>query len=106
MLPLNFQWVPLKSSLVTLFKSRDDKTLDMFTGFDQIVSQEFHNLYFSALYAITTSSSELKIGINFEFSPNKLLCSHCHSVDSIEGLAMLMSWTFYQERLEGKGLQG
>jgi hypothetical protein len=78
----------------------------MFTGFDQIISQEFHNLYFSALYAITTSSSELKIGINFEFSPNKLLCSHCHSVDSIEGLAMLMSWTFCQERLEGKGLQG
>ena len=83
---------PKESSFVTLFESGDDQALITLTGFDHATFQELHNLFAPVFNAFTPFSRGAD-GSYLEVNPGKKSGGCPRSVDSIAGLAIVLSWT-------------
>jgi hypothetical protein len=86
---------PKESSFVALFESGDDQSLIMLTGFDHATSQEHHKL-FAPVFNVFTPFSWGADGSYFEVNPGNKSGGHPQSVDSIEGMAIVLLWTCTQ----------
>ena len=81
---------PNESSFVTLFESGDDQDLIMLTGFDHATFHDLHTLFAPVFNAFTPFSRGAD-GSYLELNINKMSGGCLQSVDSIAGLAIVLS---------------
>ena len=81
---------PKESAFVTLFESGDDQALIMLTGFDHATFHDLHTLFAPVFNAFTPFSRDAD-GSYLELIINKMSGGHPQSLDSIAGLAIVLS---------------
>ena len=81
---------PKELAFVTLFESGDDQALITLTGFDHATFHDLHTLFAPVFNAFTPFSRDAD-GSYLELNINKMSGGHPRSVDSIAGLAIVLS---------------
>ena len=81
---------PKELAFVTLFESGDDQALITLTRFDHATFHDLHTLFGPVFNAFTPFSWDAD-GSYLELNINKMSGGHPRSVDSIAGLAIVLS---------------